>query len=168
LVNLGIPREFAMAMQDENCFFFVYRKFFFLEPFHSLEAELEERAVAAGKQIVELDSEALREEAYKNEAPSTCRVRDYLNNPAALKEADQMVEDIRNQYRHLTPDLALQLQDDSDDTVTLRTEAWMKTLVPAMQKQPAFISVGLDHLLGPKGLIQLLQAQGFAIKPYHP
>ena len=168
LVSLGIPRDFAMEMQDENCTYLFYRNVFFKEPFHSLEAELETRAIAAGKQVIELDSEALSNEAYKSEAQSTCRVRNYLKDPASLVATDKQFNDFRDWYRNLTPELALQLPDDTDDTVTVRTEAWVKTLVPVMQARPAFISVGLDHLVGPKGLIKLLEAKGFVVTPYRP
>lgn len=168
LVELGIPREFAAEMSVEACFQFTARRVFFLEPFHSLESELEHRAAAAGKPIVELDTDALREEAakYDTTPPRHCDVRDYLKDRKALAEADQALENARRWYRALTPERVLLMADDEDESTAFRNQAWMKVLVPTLQTRSAFISVGAAHLIGAKGLLQLLRAQGFTVRPY--
>jgi hypothetical protein len=46
---------------------------------------------------------------------------------------------------------------------TLRNLAWMRTLVPNMKQGGAFVAVGVDHLYGEKGLLNLLKRAGFDV-----
>lgn len=46
-----------------------------------------------------------------------------------------------------------------------RNEEWIPKIEKMMTDQPTFITVGVGHLEGERGLIQLLQKRGYALKP---
>jgi uncharacterized protein YbaP (TraB family) len=46
-----------------------------------------------------------------------------------------------------------------------RTTQWMPTIVEAMRAGSAFIAVGVTHLGGEQGLVNLLRRQGFTVTP---
>jgi len=46
-----------------------------------------------------------------------------------------------------------------------RNRSWFVTLLPLLQRQPAFIAVGAGHLVGKKGLIALFREAGFTVSP---
>lgn len=45
-----------------------------------------------------------------------------------------------------------------------RNQAWLKTLIPALQSQSLMVGVGALHMVGENGLIQQLRAAGFAVE----
>lgn len=165
LVGLGIPRPFAEQMTDEHCTFLMFRREFFIGPLRFLEAEVQKRAEAAGKPVIELDSQELSERAYKDEPKSQCRVRDYLKDSLRQLRSDLGILSFRNWYKSLTPEYVMLMPGVTEPSVTIRTTEWMKALVPAMTQKSAFVSVGMDHLRGEQGLIQLLQNHGFTVRP---
>jgi uncharacterized protein YbaP (TraB family) len=46
-----------------------------------------------------------------------------------------------------------------------RNQAWVPKLAPELNKGGLFIAVGALHLPGEQGLIALLQAEGYKLKP---
>lgn len=51
--------------------------------------------------------------------------------------------------------------------VSARNEAWLGKLRKLIHSQPTFVAVGVAHLGGPKGLIQLLAGQGYTVQPVY-
>lgn len=52
-----------------------------------------------------------------------------------------------------------------DALINRRNRAWMKWLLPELARGDALVAVGALHLPGPDGLLALLEAEGFAIRP---
>lgn len=52
-----------------------------------------------------------------------------------------------------------------DNLIKKRNEAWVKRLKKELKGKKAFVAVGAAHLVGPDGLIALLEAEGFTIAP---
>jgi len=49
--------------------------------------------------------------------------------------------------------------------VNYRNANWVKQLKVIMKNESVFIAVGAGHLLGEKGLIKLLKAEGYVVEP---
>jgi uncharacterized protein YbaP (TraB family) len=49
--------------------------------------------------------------------------------------------------------------------LTERNHLWMPRLVKFLQDGSAVVNVGVAHLPGPHGLIELLRRQGFKVEP---
>jgi hypothetical protein len=55
--------------------------------------------------------------------------------------------------------------DAMDDTLVYKRNAdWIPKLSKLFEQDQVFVAVGADHLIGPRGVIELLKAQGFAAK----
>lgn len=52
-----------------------------------------------------------------------------------------------------------------DLLLTKRNVNWVQKLNTIMNKESVFVAVGAGHLLGPKGLIALLQSEGYKVEP---
>ena len=45
-----------------------------------------------------------------------------------------------------------------------RNADWIPKLSKLFEQDNVFVAVGADHLIGPRGVIELMKAQGFAVK----
>jgi len=170
LVALGVPEKVAKKMKDWQCNLFIARKVFFQAPtIHSLDAELQLRTVQAKKQLVELESQSVRDEARKKATEQgydhSCSIRSLLQNPAQIVAVDASFASFIQDYRRLTPAQALSLPDDDDPDVAIRNQVWMTKLPQILSQNSSFIAVGFGHLPGRMGLIQMLRNQGYTIRP---
>ncbi len=57
------------------------------------------------------------------------------------------------------------LSEKQDDFLDDRNKNWIPLIVEHIKKEPSFIAVGAAHLGGPNGVIRLLEAQGYVLKP---
>lgn len=55
--------------------------------------------------------------------------------------------------------------EEFDQLLKNRNQAWLKKLPDLMQQNSNFIAVGAGHLIGENGLIALLKAKGYTVKP---
>jgi uncharacterized protein YbaP (TraB family) len=60
--------------------------------------------------------------------------------------------------------VATMLSEEIDTIITQRTKMWASTLKDAMKNQSCFVAVGYPHLTGEKGLIALLQNEGYTVE----
>jgi uncharacterized protein len=74
-----------------------------------------------------------------------------------------LAHDLEQLYRYA--DSLPKDMGDSDFLLKDRNVNWMKTLPGLMAKESQFIAVGALHLVGPDGLINLLQKQGYKVIP---
>lgn len=49
--------------------------------------------------------------------------------------------------------------------LTNRNQNWVKVMPDMMKKESSFFAVGGSHLMGENGIIPLLQAKGYKVKP---
>lgn len=87
--------------------------------------------------------------------------------------------DLRNSIGSLTKAALMSYLSDQNDTyrsgdeksfqdpspgITIRNSEWIKTLVPAMDRGGVFVDVGVEHLFGDDGILELLQKSGATIE----
>ena len=51
--------------------------------------------------------------------------------------------------------------------ITKRNENWIPKINDAIKEEPCFIAVGLAHIIGENGIINLLRKQGYTLEPIH-
>lgn len=97
-------------------------------------------------------------------------IREALKQPAALNtEQIQKTIGSYNQGDLSVLEAAeIELQKESppfyERSLLLRNQAWLKTLIPAMQTQSVMVGVGTLHMVGANGLITQLRAAGFEVE----
>lgn len=96
-------------------------------------------------------------------------IRETLSQPATVN-AEQMQETIAhyNQGDLSAIEAAeAELKAESlpfyEQSLVQRNQAWLKTLIPAMQTQSVMVGVGTLHMVGPHGLITQLRDAGFEV-----
>jgi uncharacterized protein len=57
------------------------------------------------------------------------------------------------------------MEENADMLLYNRNKNWVKQLKDIMKGESVFVAVGAGHLVGEKGLIALLKAQGYTVKP---
>jgi uncharacterized protein len=95
-----------------------------------------------------------------------------LNKSVVSSEADNMMEMYKNGDLEGLIQLTLQAFDDPVITASFnkyflvqRNENMVNRMIPYLTKGNAFVAVGAAHLGGAEGIIQLLIAMGFTVKP---
>ena len=74
-------------------------------------------------------------------------------------------EDLKGMYQLFQEDeVWVQYKDDLLDT---RNQAWISDMEELMTEQPVFFGVGAGHLPGQKGVLQLLEDEGYTVQPVH-
>lgn len=124
---------------------------------HLLETMMDQAEVLFSGTTVEEQAEDLKEMV--NDKKATIELtqklgRNYTNEN--LTGLEKLGEEYKEQYGEMT-----ELVDD-------RNIKWMDQLPQILSDGNAFIAVGALHLPGEKGLINLLQAKGYTVKPVMP
>ena len=84
-------------------------------------------------------------------------------------EFDTMVNEYKNQHLSAMEKLLLKSEFGSDKFNDLllvnRNKNWVSQLKLIMAKESVFVAVGAGHLVGEKGLINLLRKEGYTVEP---
>ena len=64
----------------------------------------------------------------------------------------------------ITPEYGFE-QETADKLINNRNADWAKLLIPLIKEKSVLVCVGAGHLLGEKGLINLLKMAGYTIEP---
>jgi uncharacterized protein YbaP (TraB family) len=57
------------------------------------------------------------------------------------------------------------ISDEQNSFLDERNKKWIPLIIEQLNKQPTFIAVGAGHLGGPKGIIRLLEKEGYKLSP---
>lgn len=141
-------------------------------PAHQLDAEIQTRAIAAGKKVGGL--ETVEQQA------------SILFGMPIAQQAEQLMEAVRQDEfaldfsrrlakAYLSGDLdaMLSLMEDpvmgmgetSERLISTRNLNWVKVMAGLLPTASVLIAVGAGHLPGDKGLISLLRNEGFTVEP---
>lgn len=90
-----------------------------------------------------------------------------VRNPRRLcQQYSDMIHLYRQHDAHALYEFAKQGQADyMNILLDKRNMRWMPTIEKSIRKKPTFIAVGVAHLAGENGLIQLLRNEGYEVKP---
>lgn len=139
-----------------------------------LDSEVQALATAAGKEVLAFET-AEEQLGILMGAPLAKQaqmlmeaVRQSLSGKAA-ETALELTNAYKSQDLDAVASLILAEEDmdkvDVERLILARNRKWVNTLIELLPQRSVMISVGAGHLPGPEGLISLLQAKGFNVRP---
>lgn len=166
--NFDIPDKLLRKLTSESCFAVALFDHHRASP-RTLDYQILQLAEKLEIPRSELDSDELRAKA--KEADRQGRLArlwncDMESRATRKSTAREFVKFISEEYRlgRAKPGIELPMEG-----VALRNRAWVETLVPELEIGSIFVSVGLGHMHGPNGLIELLRERGFTVTRFpHP
>lgn len=160
----GIPEILANTLRRDSCSLF-------LEAMEAraprLDSEIAVLARALKRPIASLDTDDLREQADMIDTARgksrDCDVVDlFMSTPARDLKSES--ETLLAHY--ISGSLAGFEQVPREDITggIYRNLAWIEKLTPAMKRQSTFAAVGVSHLYGERGVLELLKRNGFEVR----
>ncbi|MBC8052851.1 MAG: TraB/GumN family protein [Sphingobacteriaceae bacterium] len=137
-----------------------------------LDTYFQTQATAAGKKVLGL--ETLEEQGLIMFNQPLPRQKELLlktvrESNRMIQESEKLFEDYKRQDLKAIENAFLDSKDytpeEMDVLLTKRNNNWIKIMPGMMAKGPVFFAVGAGHLVGNKGLIALLKASGYTVKP---
>lgn len=95
-------------------------------------------------------------------------IRERLDLPLIDSLKDAYYEQDLDQIEHISIKLysdSLNYGDIQKELLFERNFKWMDHIPSLIREQPSFIAVGVRHLPGENGLIDLLRKEGFTVEP---
>jgi uncharacterized protein YbaP (TraB family) len=150
----------------------IYPKMLACKNMSGVETELLSLAKTYKKEILGFETAAFQASVfdsipYKQQAEDLLKTIDsfqkykvYFNQMLKLYKEQDIIE-IEKLFSN--PDFGL--QENQDILLDKRNENWVAQLDKILPRQSVFIAVGAGHLVGEKGLINLLRKQGYTLKP---
>lgn len=137
----------------------------------SYEEQMMESVKASKKEIIGLETaeEQLR---VLESLPTDSVVKEVMemvnSNKTSREEYAKMVNAYKKQDISALHKMITESPELGDATAPLlddRNKIWIRKMPEMMKRSSVFFAVGAGHLPGPNGVIALLQAQGFTVKP---
>jgi uncharacterized protein YbaP (TraB family) len=138
-----------------------------------LDMELLEAAQAAGKEVFGL--ETLQEQTrIFDELPVAEQVAlltevvchyETLQGETAVLIADYRAQDLAGLYRSSNKYVSEVGDQLMDRLLSTRNQRMVDRMLPQLRRGGAFVAIGALHLPGPEGVLALLEAHGFELRP---
>lgn len=136
-----------------------------------MDLRIQKMALARGKNILSLDEPQvdflIREIQKSDSNQNVSHVASSIRLMQTMLSDDASGCQIVADYKNLALDYQLE-QEAGADGVTLlvkRNNDWIKTLIPAFQREKCFVAVGFRHLFYKEGLITQLGNRGYRVVP---
>ena len=170
--SLGIP---LMMLQSIKPYFLVamlYPKMMNCKNASGVEEELIGIAKENKKEIKGLETMQFQASVFDS-IPYEWQAKELLKNIDSFsvykKEFDTMVLEYKNQQLSAMENLLAKSEFGSDKyedlLLTKRNKNWVDQLKIIMRKESVFVAVGAGHLVGEKGLLNLLKKEGYTVEP---
>lgn len=170
--SLHTPITFFKSMKPYFLMAMLYPKMLPCKTMSGVEEELMKLAKAEKKEIKGLETMAFQAAVFDS-IPYTQQAKELLKTIDSLadykKYFDTMVTVYKNQQLFKMQQLFTQsefgMEENQDILLDKRNSNWVAQLKIILPKQSVFIAVGAGHLVGEKGLIQLLKKEGYTLRP---
>ena len=170
--SLGIP---LMMLQSIKPYFLVamlYPKMMNCKNASGVEEALMGIAKENKKEIKGLETMQFQASVFDS-IPYEWQAKELLKNIDSFsiykKEFDTMVLEYKNQQLSAMENLLAKSEFGSDKyedlLLTKRNKNWVDQLKTIMKKESVFVAVGAGHLVGEKGLLNLLRKEGYTVEP---
>jgi len=144
-------------------------------PGNTLDQYFQTEALKAGKKVGGLESVAFQTSVLFSDKPLETQVdalMQFLETADLAREiTKELVEafyaqDLRSIQIALEENIELVENDKEgyEELLDKRNMKWV-ALMPSIMKRPTFFAVGTGHLVGEKGLVELLRAEGYTVEP---
>lgn len=138
----------------------------------SYEIHFEEIANKAEIKIIGLETMGDQMSIFDNltKEQQNAMVMDLIRNPDADKEEMREMQELYTRQNMDSLFLFIQnyggvLEEEQESFLDDRNRKWLPEIGKLITEQKTFIAVGAGHLGGPNGLIRLLLAAGYTLKP---
>ena len=170
--SLKTPISLFQRMKPEFLIALLYPKMMPCNSASSVEEEIMELAKDAGKEIKGLETMAFQASVFDS-IPYEQQAAELLNTIDSLQKAKADFTLMLNAYKSQrldeiekiinTPEFGV--AENQDILLDNRNKNWVVQLKTIMKENPVFTAVGAGHLVGKNGLIALLRAEGFVVRP---
>jgi len=150
----------------------LYPKMMKCKTFSGIEEEVMKLAKQNNKEIKGLETVKFQSSIFDS-IPYELQAKELLKNIDSLdkykNEFDTLMQAYKNQQLNAMEELMNRsefgMEKYENILVNYRNANWVKQLKVIMKNESVFIAVGAGHLLGEKGLIKLLKAEGYVVEP---
>ncbi len=170
--SLKTPISLFQRMKPEFLIALLYPKMMPCNSASSVEEEIMELTKDAGKEIKGLETMAFQASVFDS-IPYEEQAAELLNTIDSLQKAKADFTLMLNAYKSQrldeiekiinTPEFGV--AENQDILLDNRNKNWVVQLKTIMKENPVFTAVGAGHLVGKNGLIALLRAEGFVVRP---
>lgn len=96
-------------------------------------------------------------------------VKDYTNYKIYFQQLIDAykAQDVSKIYLLSTEGAFATSASDNEILINSRNKNWVPKIVKTAAEQPTFFAVGIGHLGGPQGVIELLRKKGYTVEPVH-
>ncbi|MBL0359034.1 MAG: TraB/GumN family protein [Chitinophagaceae bacterium] len=170
--SLSTPLTFLQSIKPYFLVAMLYPKMMPCKTVSGVAEELMKVAKTQQKEIngletMEFQASVFDSIPYEEQAKELIKSIDSLNIYA--KYFDTMVNVYKSQQlaamQNLFNKSEFGMEEHQDILLDNRNKNWVIQLKEIMKKQPVFVAVGAGHLVGEKGLIELLRNQGYTLRP---
>jgi uncharacterized protein YbaP (TraB family) len=170
--TLGMP---VMMLQSIKPYFLVamlYPKMMSCQTASGVEEELMNIAKEDKKEIKGLETMQFQASVFDS-IPYEWQAKELLKNIDSFQvyknEFDTMLLQYKNQQLSAMESSLMKSEFGSDKYEDLllnnRNKNWIEQLKNIMKKESVFVAVGAGHLVGEKGLLNLLRKEGYTVEP---
>ena len=155
LIEFGFPADVAPQLQDSCIELPLLIEFTGRLP---IDGQVMQIAHRSHRQISNLDTEELREQALK-------LMKCDLHQVFAANDPKEFFNELNDEVRADASFYRLGVEPTSEDDpgTILRNKAWLPKIENNLSTGTVFVSVGYGHLFGPYGILQLLRNDGYSI-----
>ncbi|HEV8080101.1 MAG TPA: TraB/GumN family protein [Chitinophagaceae bacterium] len=170
--SLGMPMMLFQSMKPYFLVAMLYPKMMNCKTASGVEEELIKIAKDNKKEIKGLETMQLQASVFDS-IPYEWQAKELLKNIDSFstykKEFDTMISEYKNQQLSAMEKLLAKSEFGSDKKykeilLTKRNINWVGQLKSIMKKESVFVAVGAGHLVGEKGLINLLRKEGYTVE----
>ena len=170
--SLGIPLIMLQSIKPYFLVAMLYPKMMNCKNASGVEEELIGIAKENKKEIKGLETMQFQASVFDS-IPYEWQAKELLKNIDSFsvykKEFDTMVLEYKNQQLSAMENLLAKSEFGSDKyedlLLTKRNKNWVDQLKIIMRKESVFVAVGAGHLVGEKGLLNLLKKEGYTVEP---
>ncbi|MEP6595379.1 MAG: TraB/GumN family protein [Ginsengibacter sp.] len=164
-----------MMFQKAKPYFLVallYPKMMKCKTFSGVDEEVMKLAKQNNKQIAGLETMEFQSSIFDS-IPYELQAKELLKNIDSLDKYKNEFDTLMQAYKSQQLNTMEKLMNESEFgmekyeniLVNYRNANWVKHLKTIMKTESVFVAVGAGHLLGKKGLINLLRAEGYVVEP---
>jgi uncharacterized protein len=170
--SLQTPLGLFQQMKPEFLVSLLYPKMMPCNSAGSIEESIMKLAKAAGKEIKGLETMAFQASVFDS-IPYEKQAQELLHTIDSMEQARTDFGLMLNAYKEQRLDKIETIinnpefgeTENQDILLDNRNKNWVGQLKKIMKKGPVFTAVGAGHLVGKNGLIALLRAAGYRVKP---
>ncbi|MEO6406602.1 MAG: TraB/GumN family protein [Ferruginibacter sp.] len=170
--SLQMSMNFFQKMKPALLEALIYPKMLACKNMSGVESELMKIAKENKKEILGFETAAFQASVFDS-IPYRTQAKDLMNTIDSISKYKVYFNLMLKVYKEqdiagmedLFKNPAFGIEENQEILVNKRNVNWISQLKTILPQQPVFIAVGAGHLIGEKGLINLLRKQGYTLRP---